>query len=86
MKCTTPYKKLLKSAVNQRKRLMRMGKGKKDPSRLRTIIMICEDKLNRFPSEESCKQFIKKHYADIRYLIPARSEEDKRIQQLTELL
>lgn len=85
MATQSTYKRLLKGAVAQRKRLLKMGKGKKDPSRLRRTIMICEDKLNRLPSEESVKVFIRKHFDDIVYLIPARSSEDKRIQQLMKL-
>lgn len=77
---------MLTAAVNQRKRLIRMGKGNKDVQRLRSIIMMAEEKLNRFPSEESVKPWIRNHYEDVRYLIPAKNNQDKRVQLISELL
>ncbi len=81
-----PYRKFLQGVVETRKYLIRTGRSKKDGRMMRNAIMNAEDLLNRMPSEASVQAFCRKYYDQVRELIPAKGNDDKRYQTLEELV
>jgi hypothetical protein len=69
-----------------RKRLIRTGAARKYDRSMDITIMWAEDLLNRYPSDATVREFLRKHANRIRELIPAKNSNDKRIITLNELI
>ncbi len=83
-----PYRSFLQKLVKQRKYLIATGRCRKilkNEKRMRTIIECSEELLNKFPTEEHVRHFIKRYAHHIKYLVPATDPTDKRIQFIDQL-
>jgi hypothetical protein len=85
-KTRRPYRKFLEGVVKTRKYLIRTGRSRKNGGMIQQTIMEAEDLLMRMPSEESVKRFMQRKYVQIRALIPAKGNDDKRYQTLDQLV
>jgi hypothetical protein len=86
MKTTyTHYRDALASALKQRKMLLRTQRNMKDAQRMAQTCMLVESFLQRVPSNESVKAFIKMHYARVVDLVPRRTANDSRVQLFQKL-
>jgi len=83
---STPARQFLSSIVTVRKRLIRTGAARKYNRSMDITIMWAEDLLNRCPSDATVREFLRKHAARVRELIPAKTSNDKRIITLNQLI
>jgi len=86
MKTTyTNHREALQSALSQRKMLLRTQRSMKDAQRMGQTVMLVESFLQRVPSNESVKAFVKKHYHRVVDMVPRRGVSDARVELFTQL-
>lgn len=82
MKTYTTHREFLASIVNTRKLLLRTQKNEKDRKAMEQTVMLTESFLQRMPRNETVAEFVKRYYARIYAMVPARTTEDARLKLL----
>ncbi len=87
MKTTyTNYRDALATAVKQRRMLLRTQRSMRDAQSMMQTCMLVESFLQRVPSNESVKDFVKRHYGRLVLMVPHKmGVQDSRIELFRQL-
>lgn len=82
----TNYRDALRTAVSQRKLLLKTQRSMRDAQSVAQTVMLVESFLERVPSNDSVKDFVKRHYDRVVALVPSRmGVTDSRVELFKQL-